>query len=348
MKKCCILFGISLLFSIHLQGQDLSAQARTFLNALTPEIKAKATFPFDHSERFNWHFIPRDRKGASFHDFNEQQRQAALRLLKASMGEPGVEKTEAIFELEKVLRVVEDRPANDTYRDPENYYFSIFGDPEGDKAWGWRLEGHHVSLNFSSANRRVISSTPTFLGSNPAIVPGHVDIHTGMQVLEKETNGGFELLHSLDASQMKQVIFDDKAPLDIITGNDRKADLLSPKGIPYEQLSSDQQQKLLELLGVYLGNYSKEMEKKLWEKVREDGYESLHFAWAGSTKNAIGEPHYYRIQCPSLLIEYDNVQNNANHVHTVVRDLSNDFGEDVLRNHYTFGHSHKKRNQTSE
>ncbi|WP_114749602.1 DUF3500 domain-containing protein [Pleomorphovibrio marinus] len=348
MKQHCILWSICLLFAFPLLGQDLSQRAGEFLNSLSSEIKEKATFPFDHSERFNWHFIPRDRKGANFHDFNEKQRKAALRLLKASMGDPGVEKTEAIFELEKVLRVVEDRPANDRYRDPENYYFSIFGDPSSDKPWGWRLEGHHVSLNFSSANNKIISSTPTFLGSNPAIVPGHVDLHTGMQVLVKETNGGFELLHSLDKGQLELAIYDDKAPYDIITGNDRKVSLLSPKGISYTQLSPDQQRKLLELLGVYLANYSKEIENNMWEKIKQDGYESLHFAWAGSTKNAIGEPHYYRIQCPSLLIEYDNVQNNANHVHTVVRDLSNDFGEDVLRNHYTFGHSHKKRNQTSE
>jgi hypothetical protein len=348
MKQHFILLGISLLFAFQLKAQDLSQQAGEFLNTLSSEIKAKATFPFDHSERFNWHFIPRERKGANFHDFNEKQRQAALRLLKASMGDPGVDKTEAIFELEKVLRIVEDRPANDTYRDPENYYFSIFGDPSGDKPWGWRLEGHHVSLNFSTANNKIISSTPTFLGSNPAIVPGHVDIHTGMQVLEKETNGGFKLLHSLDDDQLELAIYDDKAPYDIITGNDREATLLSPKGISFSRLTSDQQQKLLELLGVYLANYSEEMEHKLWEKVKQDGYESLHFAWAGSTKNAIGEPHYYRIQCPSLLIEYDNVQNNANHVHTVVRDLSNDFGEDVLRNHYTHGHSHRIFEKHSE
>ncbi len=348
MKKLNILISITLLFTLHLHGQDLSDRAGKFLNTLSPEIKQKATFPFDHSERFNWHFIPRERKGASFHDFDEQQRQAALNLLKASLGDPGVKKTEAIFELENVLRIVEDRPANDTYRDPEKYYFSIFGDPNGEKPWGWRLEGHHVSLNFSSAKNEIISSTPTFLGSNPAIVPGHVDIHTGMQVLEKETNGGFELLHSLDEDQMAVAKYDDKAPYDIITGNDREASLLTPKGISYGKLSADQQNKLLELLGVYLGNYSKEMEKKLWDKVKEDGYESLHFAWAGSMKNAIGEPHYYRIQCPSLLIEYDNVQNNANHVHTVVRDLSNDFGEDVLRNHYSYGHSHKNLDQSSE
>lgn len=319
-------------------GQDLSGLANGFLKSLPQELRQSATFPFDHSERFNWHFIPRDRKGVSFHDMNEIQTNAAHALMRASLSKQGEDKAHAIFELENVLRVVENRPPNDTYRDPLNYYFSIFGDPNSTQEWGWRLEGHHISLNFSSLKGELISATPTFFGSNPGIV--QVDLHRGKQVLEKETNLGFALLHSLDASQLKSAVYTDKAPGDILTSNNRKASLLTPEGIGYSQLNSAQKKMLEELIRYYLGNYNAETQKALWEKVTSAGLEKLHFAWAGSQINEVGQPHYYRIQCPALLIEYDNVQNNANHVHTVVRDLANDFGDDILRNHYINGHAH--------
>jgi hypothetical protein len=318
--------------------QDLSNHAIGFLKALPQELRQKATFPFDHAERFNWHFIPRERKGITFHDMDETQTKAALTLMRTSLSNQGVEKAQAIFELENVLRIVENLPANSTYRDPLNYYFSIFGDPNSTGEWGWRLEGHHLSLNFSSLKGELISATPTFFGSNPAIV--QVDLHRGKQVLDKETNMGFALLHSLDSSQLKTAVYTDKAPGDILTSNDRKASLLTPKGIGYTQLNPTQKKMLEDLIHHYFGNYNEETHKALWEKVKSAGLDNLYFAWAGSQINEIGQPHYYRIQCPSILIEYDNVQNNANHVHTVVRDLTNDFGDDVLGNHYTHGHAH--------
>ncbi|WP_158859640.1 DUF3500 domain-containing protein [Lunatibacter salilacus] len=319
-------------------GQDLSGLANDFIKVLPEELKHKASFPFDHSERFNWHFIPRDRKGITFHDMNENQTKAALSLMRASLSEQGEEKAKAIFELENVLRIVENRPPNDTYRDPLNYYFSIFGDPSSTKEWGWRLEGHHLSLNFSSLKGELISATPTFFGSNPAIV--QVDLHRGKQVLKKETDMGFAFLQSLDDSQSKIAVYTDKAPGDILTSNDRKATLQNPKGIGYNQLNANQKKMLEELVHYYLSNYNSETRDALWEKVKSSGLDELYFAWAGSQVNEIGQPHYYRIQCPAILIEYDNVQNNANHVHTVVRDLTNDFGDDILGNHYTNGHSH--------
>lgn len=319
-------------------GQDLSGLANDFLKVLPLELKQKASFPFDHSERFNWHFIPRDRKGITFHDMDETQTKAAHALMRASMSKQGEEKAKAIFELENVLRIVENRPQNDTYRDPLNYYFSIFGDPSSTKEWGWRLEGHHLSLNFSSLKGELISATPTFFGSNPGIV--QVDLHRGKQVLKKETDMGFALLHSLDASQLKVAVYTDKAPADILTGNDRKASLLTPKGIGYSQLNAKQKKMLEGLVQHYLGNYNSETQDALWQKIMSSGLDALYFAWAGSQINEIGQPHYYRIQCPSILIEYDNVQNNANHVHAVVRDLNNDFGDDILGNHYNNGHTH--------
>ncbi|WP_377065336.1 DUF3500 domain-containing protein [Negadavirga shengliensis] len=320
-------------------GQDLSEQASHFLSTLTDDLKKSAAFPFDHSERFNWHFIPRDRKGPTFHDFNEEQKEAAINLMKASLGKQGFEKATAIFELENVLRDIENRPKNDTYRDPLNYHFTIFGQPSSEKEWGWRLEGHHLSLNFSSGRGTIISSTPTFYGSNPAIVPS--GIHKGKQVLEQETKLGFELLRSLDKNQLAKAKFSDEAPSDIITGNDREASILEPRGIFYHELTPQQQAVFRKLLDVYLGHYTAEFAHKMMEDIQKNGLEELSFAWAGSQQNQLGHPHYYRIQGPTFIIEYDNVQNNANHVHTVIRDLSNDFATDVLRQHYLHGHAHQ-------
>lgn len=335
LKYClCLLFFVPLTS----MGQDLSGQAKHFINTLSEDLKSSALFPFDHSERFNWHFIPRDRKGPTFHDFNSEQKEAAIGLMRASLGQQGFEKATAIFELENVLRDIENRPKDDTYRDPLNYHFSVFGEPSTEKEWGWRLEGHHLSLNFSSGRGTIVSATPTFYGSNPAIVPS--GIHKGKQVLEKETELGFKLLHSLDADQLAKAKFSEKAPNDIITGNEREISLLEPKGIFYSELNPKQQALYKDLLEVYLAHYTAEFAHKMQEKIQESGMEELSFAWAGSQQNEIGQPHYYRLQGPTFIIEYDNVQNNANHVHTVIRDLTNDFGKDVLKQHYLHGHAH--------
>ncbi|WP_375583668.1 DUF3500 domain-containing protein [Cyclobacterium xiamenense] len=333
---CCFLFACLLQLGISF-AQDLAPAANAFIESLDADAKRQACFPFDHRERFDWHFVPRQRNGLTFHHMTAQQKAAALDLMRASLGEPGVKRTEAIFELENVLRDVENRPANDRYRDPLNYYFSIFGTPGGENEWGWRLEGHHLSLNFSSRNQTIVSATPSFMGSNPALVLSGPFMN--QQVLAEETDQGFALLHALDETQRKQAKFSEKAPVDIITSNDREAALLDPKGIAYGSLNENQQHLLQSLLMTYLSRYTATYRDILLERIHKQGWEDLTFAWAGSETNAVGEPHYYRIQGADLLIEYDNVQNNANHVHTVVRDLQNDFGQgDALRSHYQREH----------
>ncbi len=323
-------------FSSVLNAQDLSPLALTFLESLTDDLRKSAVFPFDHSERFNWHFVPRDRKGPTFHDFNENQKAAAMALMQASLGPAGNEKAKAIIDLENVLKVVENRKPDDLYRDPLNYHFSIFGDPGSQKDWGWRLEGHHLSLNFSSSRGNVISSTPSFLGSNPGIVLSGP--HMGRQVLAGETDLGFSLLHSLNARQQQKAIFSDKAPADIITSNDRNAQYLKPEGIPFHEMNQDQQALLKNLVQLYLSRYTINFQKTLMDRIEAAGWEDFTFAWAGSEINEVGQPHYYRIQGADLLIEYDNTQNDANHVHTVLRDLKMDFGGDLLQSHYLQDH----------
>lgn len=236
--------------------------------------------------------------------------------------------------LENILREVENRPGDDKYRDPLNYYITIFGEPAEDSIWGWRFEGHHLALNFSSADNRIASSTPTFWGSNPAVVRNGK--FTGLQILKQETDLGFTLVNSLNPQQMKVAVFANQAPDDIITGNRRRADLQEQTGLPFSDMNDQQKRLFLQLLNVYVKNYQLGFSKRLMEKIEQAGMENLSFAWAGSLQPGAG--HYYRIQGPMLLIEYDNTQNNANHVHTVVRDLTNDFAEDILREHYQKEH----------
>ncbi|MFO7823526.1 MAG: DUF3500 domain-containing protein [Cyclobacterium sp.] len=334
--KISLLLFLTMSAMPHSFGQHLAPLAMDFIESLDPELKKQACFPFDHTERFNWHFVPRERKGPTFHDFNAQQKAAALALMRASLGKAGIARAEAIFELENVLREVENRPPDDSYRDPLNYHFSIFGLPDKSGEWGWRLEGHHLSLNFSSSKGTLTSATPSFMGANPGIVLSGPQMD--LQVLAEETNLGFDLLASLSESQKQMAKFSDEAPLDIITSNDRSAQVLDPKGLSYRSMNSEQQSLLKKLVHVYLSRNTAEYQKKLLDRIMQAGWDSFSFAWAGSEINQVGEPHYYRLQGADLLIEYDNVQNNANHVHTVIRDLQADFGGDLLQSHYQQDH----------
>lgn len=312
---------------------DMAAAAQAFLQTLDGNSRAQTVFSWEDAERFNWHFVPKTRKGLPLKAMNDRQRAAALKLLQTCTSAEGYRKATSIIALESVLKVLEQRGPDDDYRDPGKYYFTIFGTPGPKKPWGWRVEGHHVSLNFSAANNSLVSGTPAFLGSNPGIVPSGPE--KGKQVLKQEAMLGLELLNSLDKTQQEQAIIQADAPHDIITGNKRKAMLLNPPGLSFAKMTPAQQQVLKQLVGVYIDNYTKLYADILLKEVAAAGWDNMHFAWAGV--KAWGGGHYYRIQSPAILIEYDNTQNNGNHVHTVLRDLNNDFG-DALENHYQAEH----------
>jgi hypothetical protein len=296
--------------------------AVNFLGSLSANQKKQAQFLFSDDERYNWHFIPKSRKGIPLKDLNAAQRNTAFSLLRMTMSDTGYRKATAIIELEDILRESENRPVGDEYRDKGKYYFSIFGDPAVDSIWGWRLEGHHVSLNFSSENNRLISGTPGFLGTNPAIVLSGPE--KGRQILQDETVLGLSLIQSLDEQQKKKAIISSEAPGDIITSNSRKAMINDPKGILYGELNSTQQRLFMQLLSIYIHRYTNLLAKIMMNEIETAGLNNLRFAWAGDQQTGVGHPN----------IEYDNTQNNANHVHTVLRDLKNDFGGDELLEHY--------------
>jgi len=325
---------LSLSLFVHAQKDVVLTNARNFLSTLSPELKSRAQYPFDDAERFNWNFVPIKRNGLTYYDFSDKQHDAATVLLKSSLSEQGYQKAMAIVNLENILKVVEKQAPDSRYRDPLNYHFTFMGEPAEGKPWAWRFEGHHVALNFTFIGSEIVSSTPSFFGSNPGIVKDGES--KGLEVLKEETKLGFELINSLTANQRATAIFSEKAPAEIISGNKRKAVPLTPDGISFKELSKEQQTLFLKLLDVYVKNYAFGFSKKLMDKIKSAGIDNLHFAWAGSLTPGVA--NYYRIQGPMLLIEYDNTQNNANHVHTTVRDLKDDFAEDILREHYAKEH----------
>ena len=334
-------FIAGLFLSCHSQSSapatsDMAKAADHLLQTLSEKQRTKMQFAFDDSERYDWHYIPKSRKGLTLNEMNNEQRKAAMALLHTALSDTGFNKATSIMQLETVLREVENRPADDTYRDPGNYFFSIFGNPASDPIWGWRLEGHHISFNFSSRDNRLISGTPAFFGSNPAIVLSGPE--KGKQILKDETELGFAFLHSLDEKQIEKAIINVTAPSEIITGASRKAMIDDPKGILYSELTVPQQKIFIQLLSIYIHRYTRLFAMDMMHEIEAAGLNNMRFAWAGAQQPGVGNPHYYRLQGPGIIIEYDNTQNNANHIHTVIRDLKNDFGGDELLQHYKNDH----------
>jgi hypothetical protein len=334
--KMILVVALPLLFASRCISQDLVTAANTFIATLDEAAKNKTVYPFDTEERYAFHFVPMDRNGVSWNELTPVQRKAAMGLLKTCLSEAGVKKAAAIMQLETVLKALEGRTDDDHYRDSGRYYFTIFGVPGSNTIWGWRIEGHHLSLTFSADKKNLVSGTPAFMGANPAVVRSGPQ--QGKQVLKEETDQAFALLNSLSGEQLKKAVVSATAPNDILTFTSRKAMIEQPAGIPYTELTTAQQAQLLQLTGVYVRRYTKPFADAMLNEIKDAGLENLRFAWAGVTVPEEGKPHYYRIQGPTIIIEYDNTQNGANHIHSVLRDLKRDFGGDLLLQHYKTAH----------
>jgi hypothetical protein len=309
----------------------MAAAANAWLDSLTAAQRQQAVFAIQHTERENWHYVPRSRRGVSLGSMDDAQRKAARQLLAAGLSERGQLQVEAIIALENVLRVVEDS----TRRNPQLYFFTVFGVPDSTGAWGWRVEGHHLSINFTLAAGR-ISATPQFFGANPAEVRiAHEQ--KGRRALPQEEDLGRALAAAFTPEQRGTAFISDRAPADIITGSDRLVNPGAPAGLAYARMTPQQQAALRDLVGIYAGRLRPETGEAELQKINQQGWDAVHFAWAGSLER--GEGHYYRIQGPAFLIEYDNTQDRANHIHTVWRSFAGDFGRDLLREHYQSGHS---------
>jgi len=335
-----ILFVCAFVFLISpnpVKAQKAVAAANQFIKTLDSNQKAETVFPFDIGERYNFHFVPMERKGITFNEMNDAQKKAALDLINTCLSENAFHKTQQIMQLDAVLKILEKRKADDHFRDPGNYHITVFGVPSAETIWGWRFEGHHFSFNFSFDKQKMVGGTPGFLGSNPGIVMEGP--HKGEQVLREETEAGFALLHSLDEGQLKKAIIDTAAPADIFTFDKRNAIIEETNGIHYAELSPVQQQLMLKLINVYVHRYTKLFADDMLKEIQNAGLENLRFVWMGHDHPGLGNPHYYRVQGPTFIIEYDNTQNNANHVHSVLRDLKHDFGGDELLEHYKTAHA---------
>ena len=310
-------------------ADQMAAAANKFLASLDAGQKAKATFDFKGDERSNWHYIPKTRKGLMIKEMNEEQRKLAHALLASGLSQQGYSKATNIMSLEPVLHQIEGA-ARTFARDQELYHFFIFGTPAAKETWGWRVEGHNVSANFTIVKGDFIAGTPSFFGANPAEV--RQGPRTGLRILAGEEDLGRQLVKSLNEEQRKVAIIQTTAPKEIITEAKRKVQPLEIAGIAGSKLTIQQTDLLLKLVREYVFRVRRDVASEDLKKIEQAGLDKIYFAWAGGIER--GEGHYYRVQGPTFLLEYDNTQNNNNHIHAVWRDFANDFGEDLLLKHY--------------
>jgi hypothetical protein len=313
----------------HVAADEMAQAANSFLGSLDEKQKAKAQFEFKDSERGNWHFIPKSRNGLPIKELGPEQRQLAHALLKSGLSAHGYEKATNIMSLERILYEMEGA-ARKFPRDGELYYFSIFGTPAAKGTWGWRVEGHHLAANFTIVNGEFIAGTPSFMGTNPGEVRSGP--RKGLRVLADEEDLGRNLVNSLNAEQRKKAIFTEAAPKEIITEAKRKVEPLDQVGIAAADLGETGKAGLMRLVQAYVQRLRPELAREDLARINKAGFDKVYFGWAGGTEK--GQPHYYRVQGPTFLLEYDNTQNDANHIHAVWRDFQGDFGEDLLRKHY--------------
>ena len=317
----------------HDASAEMTAAANNFLTTLNADQKAKATFPFPDAERENWHFIPRVRKGLPMKEMTQEQRLLAQALLATGLSNRGYAKAVSIMSLEAVLAEMEKGKVGGAVRDPEQYFVSIFGTP-GAEPWGWRLEGHHLSLNFTAAGGAAPAMTPSFFGTNPGEV--REGPRKGTRVLGSEEELGRTLVKSLDAEQKKVAILQVETPKEILTAPGR-VDPVKPEGISVAKFTPEQSATLMKIVREYLFRIRPDVAAEEFAKIEKAGWDKVAFAWAGGLER--GEPHYYRVQGASFVLEYDNTQNEANHVHSIWRDFAHDFDHDLLAEHLKTEHT---------
>jgi len=312
----------------------MAAAARAFLEALTPDQREVATTPFESDAREDWHYVPRSRAGLALGAMEEPQRALALAFVRSAMSARGYDKVARIVDLEPVLAAIEG-PGAERVRDSGRYHLLVAGTPEAHGTWAWRFEGHHLSLNITIVRGEAFAVTPSFFGANPAEIRSGP--RRGERILAEEEDLGRALMLSLDERQRAVALIARVAPREIITGAARRVDPLAPPGIAATALGEAQQAALLALITTYLDRHRPDLAARDLERIRTAGFENIYFAWAGGL--ARGEGHYYRVQGPTFLLEYDNTQNGANHIHTVWRDFERDFGRDLLREHLERDHA---------
>jgi hypothetical protein len=301
-------------------GSRMAVTAERFLESLTPPQVTKATYPYDDPERLNWHFIPRARKGLPIKELSPEQRALAFALIQSGLGGSGFLKATTIMSLEQILHDIE--KGSGPVRDPELYFVTVFGKPSDRGKWGWRIEGHHLSLNFVLEDGKIAAATPAFFGSNPGEV--RQGPRQGLRALAERDDRALRLVQALDQGQLKKAVFADKAPGEIRAAGTPQPPLEPGVGIAYAEMNADQRTHLRALVESYALDMPLEVAKAWLDEIASAGSETIQFAWAGPADRSVG--HAYRIQGPTFLIEFNNTQNNANHVHSLWRNMLGDFG----------------------
>jgi len=311
-------------------GSKMQTFASAWIETLDEAQKAKALVPYESKERTTWNFIPLPtRKGLPLMEMNLSQQTAALRTVRAALSEAGYDKASKIMRNEALLRLLEG-PGSEEKRNPEKYYTTIYGTPSATEPWGFSFEGHHLSLNFVCRDGVVVDSSPQFFAANPATIKSDNSgqLPKGTRVLRLEEELAFELVNNLPGELKSNAIIAEKSPAEIRFASMPQPEVTKPEGIAMAEMSAEAQERLMELIHVYIDAVPQEVAKERSQIVKSDGPGAIHFAWAGATESGIG--HYYRIQGKSFLIEFVNTQpdaegNPANHIHAVYRDMTGDF-----------------------
>jgi hypothetical protein len=331
------------LISAQRSSSTMANAGTAFVKSLTAEQRQKAVFPFKSDERLHWNFIPTEafpRNGLLLRDMNENQRKLAHDLLKSALSQRGYLTATAIMDLESTLGEIErqsrqaGRGGEGFERQPLKYFFSIFGNPSTKETWGWRVEGHHLSLHFTVVNGTLVASSPTFFGSNPAEV--REGPKKGLRILADQEDEGRALLMSLNDTQRSKAVIQSVALNEIVTTNKLDINPLSPTGLSAAEMTPQQREMLMKVVNIYIDKMADDIAADRTAKLQKAGIDKIAFAWAGEAER--GKKHYYRIQGPTFLIEHDNSQNDGNHVHSVWRDFNGDFGRDLLREHIAESH----------
>ncbi|MCA9103545.1 MAG: DUF3500 domain-containing protein [Planctomycetales bacterium] len=336
-----VLASVAMRARAHDPAEEMAEAASRLLQSLNEQQREQAVYTFTDDQRQNWHYLPDSfikpdgtRYGLPLEQMTAAQQALAYGLVSSGLSHRGYLTAMTITSLEEVLHELEN---GNPIRRPELYYVTVFGTPGDAQTWGWRFEGHHLSVNVTIVDGKLFSVTPSFFGSNPAVVPQGP--RAGLRTLADEELLARALVKSLSPEQQKTAVIEVDAPDDIITSESRNVDrgaFTPPRGVASSDLNDEQCKALLALIRAYAERFRPEIVVQIDQRTQLFDLGDVYFAWAGGLEP--GDRHYYRVQTPVFLIEYDNTQNDANHVHAVWRDFDGDFGEDLLRRHYEQDH----------
>ena len=314
---------------------DMAAAAAAWLDSLSAEQRAKATYEYMDGERVFWYYPPLNRHGLALRDMDDEQRKLAYCIMERGLTPRAYKQAAQIIDHETILGKLEkERGVVSFVRDPELYYFTVFGEPGGADPWAWRVEGHHVSLHYSVWGDNVISTTPFFFGANPAEVPQGPQ--QGLRILGDRQDLALEMVNGLSSEQRRRAVIYPEAPYDILTYNSSRAVFPQEEGLPGSQMNGAQREMMMTIINEYVTTIREDVAQDKLNAIREQGLDDFYFAWGGGLEN--NTKHYYRIHGGNFVVEYDNRQNDANHIHSVLRDEENDFANDVLREHLLLYH----------